>query len=84
MNLQTKHPLIIDGLGYLNVVANKSEQLILKVLDIQGKIAKTIIEKIEQGAHELMVNLSDLSEGIYVLNAFSGDSFIKAIHFTKQ
>lgn len=80
MTVQNIH---LDGQSYLNVVANTSGKLILKILDVQGRIAKTIIEKVEQGVSELAVNISDLAEGMYVLNAFSGDSFIKAVRFTK-
>ncbi|MDB5232308.1 MAG: hypothetical protein JWN76_3113 [Chitinophagaceae bacterium] len=84
MNVQTRQPLVEDGQGILDIVALNSGNLILKILDVQGRIAKTIIEKVEQGAQQLMVNMNDLGEGMYVLNVFNGDSFIKAIRFTKD
>ncbi len=73
-----------DDVNYIQVVTSKSGELILKILDVQGRMAKTIREKVEQGANELAVNLSDLAEGVYVLNAFIGDSFIKAFRFKKN
>ncbi len=73
-----------DGLSLLEVAAHKSGHLILKVLDAHGRIAKTIIEKVEQGAQELYINMSDLSNGNYVLNAFLGETFIKAVRFIKN
>jgi hypothetical protein len=84
MNIQGIQPNAADGLSCLNVVANTSSRLILKILDVQGRIAKTVIKTVEQGAHELMLNLNDLGEGNYVLNAFNGESFVKALRFTKE
>ncbi len=81
MTVQSFQPQ--QDVNYIQVVANKSGQIILKILDVQGRLAKTIIEKVEQGANELAVNLNDLAEGMYVLNAFVGDSFVKAFRFTK-
>jgi hypothetical protein len=73
-----------EGLSLLDVAAGKSGQLILKVLDVQGRIAKTIIEKVEQGAQQLYININDLGKGNYVLNAFFGETFIKAVRFIKN
>jgi len=84
MNIQGIQTTTPDGLSCLNVVANTSSRLILKILDVQGRIAKTVIKTVEQGAHELMLNLNDLGEGNYVLNAFNGESFVKALRFTKE
>ena len=84
MNVQYVQPNVAEEPGYLNVIANNSGNLILKILDVQGRMAKTVIEKVEQGAQQLLINLNDLAEGIYVLNAFNGDSFIKAFRFTKR
>lgn len=75
--------LLNDGLDLLEIAVNKPGDLILKVLDVQGRMAKTIIEKVEQGAHELYLNMTDLNTGNYVLNAFLGGTFIQAIRFMK-
>jgi hypothetical protein len=73
-----------DGPSLLEVAVHKSGHLILKVLDAHGRIAKTIIQKVEQGAQELYINMNDLSNGNYVLNAFLGETFIKAVRFIKN
>ena len=75
--------LINDGLDLLEVAVSKPGDLILKVLDVQGRIAKTIIEKVELGAQQLYLNMTDLNTGNYVLNAFLGGTFIQAIRFMK-
>ena len=84
MNIDGLQSNVVGGASSLNVVAAKSGKLILKILDVQGRIAKTVIESVEKGAHELMLNLNDLGEGNYVLNAFNGESFVKALRFTKE
>ncbi|BAV09732.1 hypothetical protein SAMN05421788_1011167 [Filimonas lacunae] len=75
--------LLNDGLDLLEVAVSKPGDLILKVLDVQGRIAKTIIEKVELGAQQLYLNMTDLNTGNYVLNAFIGGTFIQAIRFIK-
>jgi hypothetical protein len=65
-------------------MANKTGRLILKVLDIEGRIAKTVVANIDEGRHQLELNMGDLNSGRYVMNAFSGDTFIKSIRFVKQ
>ena len=53
-------------------------------MDTYGKIAKTIQTQFEEGMNELMINLTDLTVGTYVVNAFSGGKFLKAIKFAKN
>lgn len=84
MYIQNLQPGLIDNLSYVTVMANKTGRLILKVLDIDGRIAKTVVANIDEGKHQLEVNMGDLNSGRYVMNAFSGDTFIKSIRFVKQ
>ncbi|MEO8173389.1 MAG: hypothetical protein ABI581_09910 [Sediminibacterium sp.] len=84
MYIQNLQPGLIDNLSYVTVMANKTGRLILKVLDIEGRIAKTVVANINEGKHQLELNMGDLNSGRYVMNAFSGDTFIKSIRFVKQ
>lgn len=83
MYLTSTDPALNNTLNYFDVVAAAPGMLIVKILDIHGRIAKTIKEKVEQGANKLSVNLSDLKKGSYVLNVFNDDTFIKAVRFMK-
>jgi hypothetical protein len=58
--------------------------MVLKVLDIQGRVAKTVVTSMEAGNQRIALNMSDLSSGVYILNAFFRDSFIQSFRFTKQ
>jgi hypothetical protein len=84
MYIQSLQPTFIATSSTLSVIANKSGNLIVKVLDLQGKIAKTVKTKIDEGSQQLDINLSDLTSGMYVLNAFNGDVFLRSIRFVKQ
>ncbi|MES2332062.1 MAG: hypothetical protein V4539_20810 [Bacteroidota bacterium] len=84
MYIQNLQPGLVDNLSYVTVMANKTGRLILKVLDIEGRIAKTVVANIDEGKHQLELNMGDLNSGRYVMNAFSGDTFIKSIRFVKQ
>jgi hypothetical protein len=84
MYIQSLHPTLINSSSYLNVVSNKNGKLVIKVLDIQGRIAKRVTTSVAQGNQQLSINMSDLNSGMYILNAFNGDTFIKSIRFVKQ
>lgn len=84
MYIQNLQPGLVDNLSYVTVLANKTGKLILKVLDIEGRIAKTVEANINEGKQQLELNMGDLHSGRYVMNAFSGGTFIKSIRFEKQ
>jgi hypothetical protein len=84
MYIQNLQPIQVNGNSYLNVMAYKVEQLTIKVLDAHGMMAKKISAWVQEGEQQLNLNLSDLSTGNYIMNAFSGDHFIKSIRFIKQ
>ena len=84
MYIQNLQPALVDNLSYITVLADKTGRLILKVLDIEGLIAKTVVANINEGKQQLELNMTDLHSGRYVLNAFCGDTFLKSIRFIKQ
>ncbi|MCC6634033.1 MAG: hypothetical protein IT251_00860 [Chitinophagaceae bacterium] len=83
MYIQSMHPNTTTGNSYLHIVACKIEELTIKVLDLQGMIAKKITLPVQAGNQQLKINLNDLTGGNYVLNAFNGDVFVKSIPFIK-
>ncbi|MFA6609143.1 MAG: hypothetical protein WCT07_04540 [Candidatus Paceibacterota bacterium] len=84
MYIQNLQPGLVEELSYVTVMADKNGKLVLKVLDIEGRIAKTVVAQINEGKQQLELNMGDLHSGRYVINAFSGDVFIKSIRFEKQ
>ncbi len=77
-------PTHITHSSTLSVLAEKNDRITMKVLDIEGKIAKTFITIVEEGKQDLALNLSDLRNGVYILNAFCGGVFLKSIKFIKE
>ena len=73
---------ITEFAGYLNSVSDSISNVTVKVLDARGRIAKRISTDVSNGASNLRIKMKDLSEGTYVLNAFCGDTFLKAMRFT--
>ncbi|GAC1400626.1 MAG: hypothetical protein NVSMB63_20050 [Sediminibacterium sp.] len=84
MNIQHLQPSMVDTDSYLTILAEKAGRLVLKVRDADGRIAKTVETMVDAGNQELPLNMSDLATGRYILNAFCGGVFIKAIKFVKQ
>jgi hypothetical protein len=73
-----------DSSSYLNIVADAEGHLTLKVLGVNGRMAKSLTTNVSCGNQKLPINLDDLNEGVYVLNAFNDGDFIKSIRFIKQ
>lgn len=84
MYIQSLQPNLVESSSYLTVQADKTGRLVLKVLDVEGRMAKIMITSVTEGVQELVLNMSDLVSGRYIINAFSGDVFIKSIRFEKQ
>ena len=84
MYIQSFLPTMVADNGVLHVVANKDTFLTVKVLDIKGKISKTIKASIVSGSQQVLLQMDDLLSGNYVLNAFSGDVFLRSIRFSKH
>jgi len=84
MYIQNLQPGLVGNMSYVTVLADKNGRLVLKVLDVEGRLAKTVIANINEGKQQLELNMGDLNSGRYVMNAFSGDIFIKSIRFIKQ
>lgn len=72
-----------NGLAYLDVVADCSGQLIVKILDIQGNWAKTIKETVGEGMQKLPIKVDDLKKGKYVMNIFNDFGFVTSVRYTK-
>lgn len=70
--------------SYLEIVANKIGRVTLKVLDVNGRMAKKVTTTISSGIQKLELDLNDLNNGAYVLNAFNDGEFVKSIRFIKQ
>ncbi len=83
MQIQDIQSSVADSIGYFSVVTNQIGKLTLKIFDKNGFIAKTINAQIEQGAQLLDINMSDLNDGTYIVNAFNGDTFLKSFKLTK-
>lgn len=84
MHIQNLQPGLVEEHSYVTVMADKVGRLVLKVLDMDGRIAKTMVAQINEGRQQLELNMGDLNSGRYVMNAFSGDIFIKSMRFEKQ
>lgn len=84
MFIQSLQPVLVENSSYLTVLNSKTGRLVLKVLDLEGRLAKTVITSMQEGNQQIDLNMSDLRSGVYVLNAFFKDTFIKSIRFTKQ
>ena len=72
-----------NSMSYIDIVADCSGQLVVKILDIHGNWAKTIKETIGEGAQKLSINVDDLKEGNYVMNIFNDYGFVKSVRYTK-
>jgi len=79
-NFTNEHPL-----NYLHNVAQNVGKLTLKVFDsASGFITKSISTHISELDEMFQSHMDELSNGTYIINAFSGDKFVKSIKFIKE
>lgn len=72
-------------LTYFEVSENYSgNNIIVKVLDMSGKIAKTIRQTLEESVDRICLNMEDLCKGKYIINIFTEESFVKAFTYIKE
>ena len=83
MSLQSTATVGINN-NCLHVQTNATTQLTVKILDVHGRFITTIKKTVEQGIYESYLNLDELGEGNYVVNAFNGDKFIRSFHYVKN
>lgn len=84
MNIQSFQPMTVLANTLLQVVAPKSTDLTVKVLDVDGRMAKTLVTYVNSGQQDINLNFEELDSGSYILNAFSGGHFIKSFRFSKM
>jgi hypothetical protein len=84
MSAQKNTSALGNSLSYIDIAADCSGQLIVKILDIQGKMTKTIKETVGDGMQKLSINVGDLQKGNYVMNIFNDYGFVKSVRYTKR
>ncbi len=73
-----------ESSSYLQLVDNSIGRITLKMLDVNGRMAKKFSTTISSVNEKLALDLNDLNNGAYVLNAFNDGEFVKSIRFIKQ
>ena len=83
MFIRNFQPTLVQQNGFLDVTANNTEKLTIKVMDTEGNIKKTINTVAMAGTQQFLLNMEDLSLGRYIMNIFKKDIFLKSIRFEK-
>jgi hypothetical protein len=83
MSVQKNTYPLGSNLSCVDIAADCSGQLIVKILDIHGRMAKTVKETVGDGMQKLSINVGDLKKGNYVMNIFNDYGFVKSVRYTK-
>lgn len=83
MFIKNFQPTLVQQNGFLDVIANNTEKLTIKVMDTEGNTRKIINTIVLAGNQQFLLNMEDLSLGRYILNIFKKDVFLKSIRFEK-
>ena len=71
--------------NYFEVVTSCwGDNMVVKVLDAHGRIAKTIRQSLEEKVDKVLLDMDDLRRGKYTINIFTDDTFVKAVRYTKM
>ena len=69
--------------SFFDVSTGCPGSMVVKVLDMKGRIAKTIKQNMEESIDNICLNIEDLRRGKYIINIFKDDNFVKAVPYTK-
>ncbi len=71
------YPNPTDGETHLRLSVDRSSETTVRLNDLSGRTVKMIQDQtLSAGTHDLVLNLSDLTSGIYLLQIESGDTRI--------
>lgn len=72
------HPNPSDGVIELGIVMPLEAEVSLMIIDDRGRIVRNLIEnqQLKAGFHSLPTDLSDLSNGVYVIRLIEGETII--------
>ncbi len=83
--MMVKNSTLKNVFTYFEVATNcAGNNLVVKILDAHGRIAKTIKQTFEERVDKICFNVSDLRRGKYIVNIFTDDNFIRAVRYTKH
>ncbi|HQW22788.1 MAG TPA: T9SS type A sorting domain-containing protein [Bacteroidia bacterium] len=68
------YPNPSNGQTSVQLNIDRSSDVMLKVIDITGRVVLTQSSYLTSGEHNIKLNLSSLSKGIYILSAIAGTS----------
>jgi hypothetical protein len=72
-----------DKRNCLEIAVDSTGQLMVKILNVNGQFIKTVTKSFQSNAGNFSVALDDLSKGVYILNVFKDNSFIKSFYYNK-
>lgn len=68
----------------LDIVVNTKANLMVKILNVNGQFIKTVNKSVQSNAGRFSIRLDDLSRGVYILNIFDNNSFIRSFSYNKH
>jgi hypothetical protein len=68
----------------INAIADASDQYVIKIFDVNGKRAKTIVSNSIISLQDLTTKTLDLASGAYIANAFTKGVFVRSFKFLKE
>ena len=77
-------PNLVHSTSYLNISAEKADNLTARVLDLTGRMVQQKIISIPQGNSQTIFDFSTLKAGSYFLETIASDESVKTIRFEKQ
>ena len=69
---------------YVDVSSSVSTRATFKVMDMTGKVVKTIQSELTEGLNKITVNVSELANGMYMLKVVDGKALNFAQSFSKK
>jgi 2',3'-cyclic-nucleotide 2'-phosphodiesterase (5'-nucleotidase family) len=82
-NLVSLYPNPASGLLHVDIVAVESQEILIRIMDMSGRVVQTVQSHLDAGSHTISLNIDALSEGLYQVHVSANEKQVFSTKFSK-
>lgn len=84
MEINSLTPNLVSGTASISISSSKKENIMMAVVDAQGRVFKTMRATLNKGVNNLSIDASALQQGSYWLKVTNSNNETKLVRFQKN
>ena len=82
-NMIRLYPNPTRGIVYLDIVALESQESLIRIMDMSGRVVHTTQSHLDAGSHTISLNVESLAEGLYQVHVMVNEKQVLSTKFSK-